>query len=575
MSREFSIGTERVDDVPLLLTQIRAMGIAELVDEHFSTNGNWKGVSLGTLLEVWLAFILSESNHRLSHLRAWAEARLTLLESCVGAPVRALDFTDDRLATLLDYISLTPAWNRFEAALGRRLIRAYDLTPKRTHIDSTTASGYGEIADGGLFQLGHSKDHRPDLGQVKINIAILDPLGLPLSTTIVSGQCADDPLYVPEIKRIQETLARSGITHVGDSKMAALATRAYVASSGDFYLCPLPSVQMPEAEMVRVLEPIWDGTQPVTEIVRDAEPIAVGYEYRVEMSAQGPKQETVRWSERRLVIRSLQSAESQQQALETRLAKALEELGKLSEQRQGKQRLREETQAREAVERIVAKHRVQGLIGVTYTTEITTESVRRYGARAAGIREERTVKLSVAVNSGALERAKDRMGWRVYVTNQPLEQMSLEQAVLAYRAEYLVERGFARMKGKPLSLTPMYLNSDERVVGLIRVLSIGLRVVTLLEYTARKRLGEERASLSGIYKGNPKRATQRPTAEMMLSAFEGVTMTLLTQDGSTRAHVTPLNEVQQRILALFGFSPDLYSRLAQHFSEPPLNLSEP
>ena len=51
----------------------------------------------------------------------------------------------------------------------------------------------------GLFQLGHSKDHRPDLPQVKIAMAVLDPLGLPLTTTVVAGQTADDPLYLPEI----------------------------------------------------------------------------------------------------------------------------------------------------------------------------------------------------------------------------------------------------------------------------------------------------------------------------------------------------------------------------------------
>ena len=68
----------------------------------------------------------------------------------------------------------------------------------------------------GLFQLGHSKDHRPDLPQVKINLSVLDPLGLPLSTTVVSGERADDPLYVPEIQRVQASVGRRGLTYVGD-----------------------------------------------------------------------------------------------------------------------------------------------------------------------------------------------------------------------------------------------------------------------------------------------------------------------------------------------------------------------
>lgn len=54
----------------------------------------------------------------------------------------------------------------------------------------------------------------------------------------------------------------------------------------------------------------------------------------------------------------------------------------------------------------------------------------------------------------AIQKALARLGWRVYATSRPVEQLSLEQAVLAYREEYLVERGFGWLKGKPLSLTP-------------------------------------------------------------------------------------------------------------------------
>jgi transposase len=49
--------------------------------------------------------------------------------------------------------------------------------------------------------------------------------------------------------------------------------------------------------------------------------------------------------------------------------------------------------------------------------------------------------------------------------------LTLEQAVLAYREEYLIERGFGRLKGKPLSLTPLYLQRDERAKGLVGVLA--------------------------------------------------------------------------------------------------------
>ena len=157
------------------------------MDKHFPTHGNWGGLSLGEVSTVWLAFILSQGDHRLSHVQPWAEARLHLLSGWLGYPARGLDFTDDRLAAVLDALSDDQAWEVFEAALTGGLLRTYDLSPSRVRVDSTTAKGYVEVSDAGLLQFGPSKDHRPDLPQVKINLSTLDPRGLPVSTTVVSG----------------------------------------------------------------------------------------------------------------------------------------------------------------------------------------------------------------------------------------------------------------------------------------------------------------------------------------------------------------------------------------------------
>ena len=42
-----TIITERVDDMPLVLTQMPRMGLASLLDEYFPTPGHWQGLSLG------------------------------------------------------------------------------------------------------------------------------------------------------------------------------------------------------------------------------------------------------------------------------------------------------------------------------------------------------------------------------------------------------------------------------------------------------------------------------------------------------------------------------------------------
>jgi hypothetical protein len=40
------IGNERVDDIPLLLSQMEKLNLSGLADEHFNQHGNWQGLSL-------------------------------------------------------------------------------------------------------------------------------------------------------------------------------------------------------------------------------------------------------------------------------------------------------------------------------------------------------------------------------------------------------------------------------------------------------------------------------------------------------------------------------------------------
>jgi transposase len=132
-----------------------------------------------------------------------------------------------------------------------------------------------------------------------------------------------------------------------------------------------------------------------------------------------------------------------------------------------------------------------------------------------------------------------------------------------------VERSLGRLKGRPLSLTPMYVQRDDHATGLIRLLSVALRVLTLLEFVGRRQLAAEGAQLAGLYAGNPKRATAQPTAERLLEACSDITLTVIEGEQQRIRHVTPLSPLQQRILEIVGFSSDLYTRLCTDSSEPP------
>jgi hypothetical protein len=73
------------------------------------------------------------------------------------------------------------------------------------------------------------------------------------------------------IERVQQSLGRSGLLFVGDCKMAAHATRAFIALAGDYYLCPLPHVQRGEGELDEALERVWSGEQALRSVFREPE----------------------------------------------------------------------------------------------------------------------------------------------------------------------------------------------------------------------------------------------------------------------------------------------------------------
>ena len=422
-------------------------------------------------------------------MEPWTEQRLHSLRSGTGKPVHPLDLSDDRLAAVLEVLSHDEHWQAFEGALTQQLLRVYDLQPERVRLDSTTASWYWSVTEDRLFQFGHSKDHRPDLAQGKVMLSALDSLGLPVATDAVPGQRANDPLYIPGIAQVRESVGQRGRLYVGNSKMGALETRAFIQAGGDAYRCPLAEVKLPSAVLEDYLAPARAGHQPLTRLTRLSAsgkrvPIADGYE-RLEPLTSAVAGEAFAWTERRLVVRWCQLARAGGTALRTRLAKA----------------------------------------------------------------------------QAAVATALGRLGWLVYATNAPPEQLALSQVVLAYRSQYLVEGDMGRLKGHPLSLTPMYLERDDHATGLIRLLSVGLRVLSLLEFLVHQRLAAVRTVLAGLFVGNPKWATARPTTERLLKRFEGLTLTIIREGRRRRSHLTPLSRVQRRILTLLNFPVDIYMRL--------------
>jgi transposase len=565
MDTEPIITNERVDDIPVLLAQLERMGVKQLINKHFPTHGNWEGESLGSVAIIWLTHILSQADHRLNHVQGWVAKRLETLKMFVGEKLVELDLTDDRLQSLLRYLNKDENWKPFEVELSGNIIQVYDLNPERVRLDSTTASSHCGVNSEGLFQFGHSKDHRPDLAQVKIMLSTLDPLGMPIATEILPGNKADDPLYIPAINQVRSTLEKPGMLYVGDCKMASIATRTHIALGQDFYLCPLSAKQITQEEIGQYLQAVWDGEQELTTIDYDYadgenKQIAEGFERELAHLIEVNGQEFT-WNERQLIVRSFAMAETEEKSLRTRLEKTSNALELLKKPRRGKKKLTSVEQWEASIAAILKRYRTNGLFEINLQVTKYEKTIRRYLDRLPQTIESISINLDFYILESAVKQQINLLGWRVYVTNQTSSLLSLKQAVRCYRDEYLAERGFARIKGFPLSLTPIYLQREDHITGLIRLLSIGLRVLTLLEFQVRRSLKENQEKLLGLYTGNPKRETTRPTAELILAAFKEITLILIETKNEVYAHLTNLSPLQQRILVLLGFPITIYTQL--------------
>ena len=301
-----------------------------------------------------------------------------------------------------------------------------------------------------------------------------DPLGMPLSTDVLSGERADDGVYLPIIERIRVGLKTPGLLFVGDGKMSALDTRASLAGHQDWYVSPLPLTGATAGAMdawitlgvtkgkAGEFTQIWRTNDRGHEVLA-----AEGYEVERPCRAPGRVEE---WSERVLVVRSPMHATQQAAGLEKRLSHAETQLTALTPPRgRGKRHITDEATLVEAMARVLWEKQV----------EQTTQDVGRgRGAvhRAKrGIQQTRSHITHIARQEDPIAAHSQRLGWKAFVTKAGHTRLSLQDAVLCSRNAYRVERLFNRLKSR-VHIAPLLVKRNEHIEGLTSLLTLGVRV---------------------------------------------------------------------------------------------------
>ncbi len=544
---------EELGDLPLLGHVIKQTQLVSLLDEHFPVHGNWKAPTTGKMVMGWLMYIISECDHRLYRVEDWAGRHLNVLRQVLDTPdLRASAFQDDRLGMLLEFFAPDERWASFQADYNATLLRLYALDQSIVRVDSFNTPSYREAQAGGIFQFGYQKSHQADEPHFKTMMAALDPMALPIAALCVSGAQCDDDWYVPVIEQARQSLSPKGLLYVGDVKMGSAATCSYLASSGNYYLCPLSNSYYPKELLEQGVEQALSPANTILSVWRakaqngQQEETARVYELPARQRSDSNGRFT--WTERMVLVLSLAYAEAQERSLRENLRQAQQELLERFLPRKYRQVWKEGkmADAKAFTDKVLSKYRVQNYLHVELFVPPDKPA-------------NTPICIKVRPNETLIAQHLRMAGWRIYVTNASAEALSAVQMVEYYRQEYRIEQQFHKLLTKTTDLLPINLKNETRVVALVRLVMLALQFVTLIQHSIRKKLKEEDQALTDLVPGNKNRPVSQPTAEIILKRFKGiVAIWVQVPDQQLWATISNLDPVHYTILNLLRCPDDLY-----------------
>ena len=560
------------------------MNIITVIDKNIPMHGLHKGLSNGNLLAVWLCHLLTTANHTKVHVNDWATANKDVLDVLVDGDIRKAEFDDTRLSGLLYKLQDQDTMSKIEHDLFSSNFYIYDIKPVSdieisdadaqtlpcAHIDTTTSYGY-HINEDGLMQFGHSKDHRPDLRQIKI-LAVAY-LGKLLHQKTYPGNQADDGVYYPAIEDVRKIIDKQGVLYVGDCKMSAIQTRAKIASTNDFYLTHLPQIKGNKEFIESCIENIVSSQTQEAELVYSSENlIGGGYSFEktqsYEFSETGKKFE---WTENVFVFRSLSHLASVSKGLKKRLSEAVDIIKKLTPPMgRGKRQITSLVDLDSRINQVLKESRVEGLIEVKWIEqkEFKTKYVGR--GRGSGNREKKTTEksrfeiTSVEVNPQSVKEKLLRSAWVVFVSNVDKKVINLSNAVLTYRENYHLESRFHVLKSRPLSLSPIFVRNDKQIRGLTNLLMLAVRVIDYTETIIKEQIQKQNMPLKGIYPGFPNKLYFSATMITLLKFFSksNIILTTASINGQiVKVQIDNLKTEHEKILKLLNIPIERYTKI--------------
>ena len=273
---------QHIGSGPVLKALIQKMGFVPIIDRNLPVDPRRVGPTHGEAVAGMVACLLQGicALYRMEQFAAEESVLQTLFPH-----YEAGAWHDDHLGDTLDAIwKFGPG--ALQGAVTAHLLEHFDVRVDQIHDDTTSFKVFGRYAaedepaaaqDPGEDVLpaeptaaripvrlvpGHSKDHRPDLNQVKGGLAVSADGSVPLLWEAQDGNRADVGTYVEYWLKVKELVGRSDFLFVGDCKLATQDNLLAIIQHQGRFLAPLPGY----AGVQRQLEE-WVLTNTVEELI--------------------------------------------------------------------------------------------------------------------------------------------------------------------------------------------------------------------------------------------------------------------------------------------------------------------
>jgi len=577
---------QHIGSAPVLKALIQKMGCIPIIDRNLPVDPRRVGPTHGEAVAGMVACLLQGicALYRMEQFAVEEPVLRTLFPH-----YDAKAWHDDRLGDTLDAIwEFGPG--ALQGAVTAHLLQVFNIRVDQIHYDTTSFKVFGryetsdetaaaqETGKGGppgepatarppvRLVPGHSKDHRPDLNQVKGSLAVSADGGVPLLWEAQDGNRADVSTYVEYWLKVQAVVGRTDFLFIGDCKLAAHDNLIAIIQHQGRFLAPLPGY----AGLQRQLEE-WVLTNTVEDLLpwREASGKAGWYRgfCRPYALVDGEGRQypcTVH-----LVFNPRLRSEKHA-SLERRLQKTQAFLEGLPK-RLGKRALKSREAMEQALEAILKRYHTRDFL--TYRLVPITTMRKQYRGRGrpgadASYAEVAQVQWTLEWQwcPEAIENAKWLGGYFPLITNDPT--LTTARALHIYKEQYHPEQRFKWLKGAGI-LAPVLLKKPHRIEAFFLVVGLVLQLLTLVEREVACRLTASGKPLIGL---KPNRLPDyRPKTEALLHVFRHVTVTqVVLAEHPAEIVMSPLNLLQTRVLQLLGLEESIYT--LEYLSRPPEEL---